>query len=385
MPTMNGLGTTRAARAAARKKVRDVKTTEEKMRSQFDEWLGNPMRLAIHHQAQSLADVSSTLLGRCHDSATELNELKQRVSHIEVTMERLIREQVSTVVGLFREENERAHTDLSRQIAEVSRVDQTLKDMIVREQEARRVDYSAFEESATQRLDNLELAVQDTDESRREILKLKVDFGELCQSETRRETYARHLESVIKDIEERVWPWRPKMDRGNSPVTEERLTRCERSPTPDRSSDRCHSGGPEDRMSARQHSPSPDRMMPRQPFGTEDSGRAGRTMLPESGPMVHKATLCPSTRLPSDGLMSACTSTWPTPPSSRPSSAKHRRVSGVSLASSVKPTSPTSRPSSACFRGRDTGRINQAPVAGSGSAVAKQGRPLSASSTRSIR
>lgn len=224
---------------------------------------------------------------------------------------------------------------------------------------------NAFEQSSNHRLELMEFATKDTEEAREMLSKMRVEFDDFYMSEGQREAYTKYLEAFVKDMEKRVWPWREHMDhrdRSSSPGLEERTALFQdgdpRQPT--------DAATTEDR-------PASPTGIPWLPWPTQGMVKANsRTPTTET-------TLCTSTRPPSDGP-TPCTSAWPTPPTSRPSSAQQR--SSGNLFSSARPTPPSSRPSSAPFRGRgDPGRVNTIP-AGSGSTAVKRVRPSSARSAR---
>lgn len=348
MPLTQGIGTTRNARTTTRKKVRLRQTKEAKWKAQVDAWVGVPTRNALTVQAQSLTDVSSTIISRQHESVREVKALSERVKHLETNMDRMVKEQVSVVMSTFRETNSQALLELEHRITEMSRVDPNLKDKFFEEQEKQKLEHSAFEKSANRRFEAIEAATKDVGETKSTLWELRVDFDEFHRGDSQREAYTQYLEAFVRDMEKRVWPWREHMDRSKSPPAEERMELW-------------------------------------QPTEIQGAG-IGWMPWPTHGPVkaTALASSCPSTRPPSDAP-TPCASVRPTPPTSRPSSAHQNRSMGNVSTQSWRPTPPSSRPSSASYRGRDPGRANQTSVAGSGSIAAKRVRPLSASSARSAR
>merc|ERR1712176_1211540 len=63
-------------------------------------------------------------------------------------------------------------------------------------------------------------------DTQKNVNKLKADFANFASSDEQRESANRRLLVVVKDMEDRIWPWRPNMDRSQSPPPcEERANR----------------------------------------------------------------------------------------------------------------------------------------------------------------
>merc|ERR1712139_257059 len=209
-------------------------------------------------------------------------------------------------IALFRNSYEPALATLKQQHSDLARELGRLKDTVSNENDKQELGLSAFQVGMTRRLEDVEATSRLLPDHHEKIQKLIADFDTWVSCETARETYTRRLEWLVRDMEGRVWPWRPNMDRSNSP--------------------------------------------PR----NEDA--IGQWNFVNFADDVNE--LMPPQ---SSGIMKASpdTSHGPTPPLS------------------ARPTPPTSRPSSARFRGRDPGRANPNPPAATSSAAGRI-RPSSA-------
>jgi hypothetical protein len=217
---------------------------------------------------------------------------------------------------------------IEQRINEVPHEVNELKDKIFDDHERQRQEFVAFESSCARRLKELEQKLSLAKESNNALQTLTLDFENYVNKENTREEYIRRLEAMVADMEKRVWPWRPNMDRSASPPPRE------------------------------------ERMATWQPANADGSARPdwmpwatyGKTMSPTA------STVAPSPPI----------SARPTPPTSRPSSA---RVTGRNRDSSYGNNSAVRRSSNPSA---------QPASSGSGFAAARV-RPSSASSARSVR
>merc|ERR1719353_1703933 len=223
------LSQTREARLKARKATRAKEAREKKLKTQVDSWFGSPLRDAISTQNKNVADVTRLVHATEIDLTNELRSISDRVTDVEASLQKTITDVVHESISSFRWSQEKSMLNLERQYAEASREMRGVKDKVVQlELRAFRDDFSkqALDSSAAQvdlarRIEGLEATTVALEESRFAVEKLMLDFENYSSAESQREAHTRRLEFLIKDMEERLFPWRPRMDRSSSP------TRCE--------------------------------------------------------------------------------------------------------------------------------------------------------------
>jgi hypothetical protein len=187
------------------------------------------------------------------------------------------------------------------------------------------MEFRTYQVNTDRRCEDLEDNVRLNNDARQAVARLTKDFQSFVDLQGQRDAYTRRLELLLKDIEDRVWPWRKKMEK-------------DRSPSP-----------PADGISP---------LATYDPFDRSNSPPPAHGERPEWLPWPPRGP---------------CTSTSRTSP---PTSA------GPSAAPSARPTPPTSRPSSARFRGRDGLGIGGQHASPNTTAIAERtSRPSSARST----
>lgn len=344
----------RAVRTQTRQKARAKIAREQRLKAQVDAWFGKPLRDAVNSQAETVSDVSRHLQVIKTDLAIEVRSVKERVAYLEKHVSKIIAEEIEVVLAPMRINNQQICSNHERKLASLCEDMRHFKDTMAQERDKQKLEFGAFEVSTATRLEDAEHTTRSFQDSKRMLEKLSDDFESYVLNETQREVYTRRLEFVVKDMEARVWPWRPNMDRTDSPPPREDRSpppREDRSPPPR-----------EDRIAAWQVASGLDGQTEASwPAGSQQRGWEEST----------------------EGFIMA--SPGPSPPVS------------------ARPTPPTSRPSSARFRGRDPGHMQAGTAraksaAGSGRAAARprsatrptaqqpgrprSGRPSSATSSR---
>lgn len=243
---------------------------------------------------------------------------KDRIAHFEKNLDKMIKDEVGAALARQWHKDESGRSALERQIQHLSDELSTLKDKVFDSHDASNRAISALQESTSKIHKDMEYHASKLGESRNTLDKLVADVDAYCSNDEQQKTYIQRLELLCKDMEGRVWPWRPNMDRSKSPPPRE-----------------------EEIVTWQQ--------------GNAFGDKTGWLPWPPSGPVKISRNISPGRTPPS--------SVQPTPPSSRPSSARYR---------GREPT--TAR--------RGFSRSDSNPV-GSGCAAVKGARPSSARSQRS--
>lgn len=283
MPTMMALGgapTSRLARTKVRQKVRARKAREDRLRASVETWLGAPLRSKIADLEHTVVDLSEQLQIRLSDSEAQHKKLRDHVQPLEGQVDNALKE-VANAVFSFRNSSDQARfRTIERNIAESNMEVKELREKMVQDAEAQDSQFEDFATKTAQRLADAEVSITHFRHTRAALDDITTRFNDYLAIESERETFMRRYEYLVKDMEARMWPWRPGMDRSESPPPKE------------------------DRESYRN-----------EPFDTRSPWMvwpAGRSL---------KAT--PSTSI---GSYSA----RPTPPTSRPSSARYGRPTSAS-------------------------------------------------------
>jgi len=320
----------RVGRTAARDKVRARVAREEKLKAQVYHWC-NPLKNSVEQQSQSVQEISRAFHSKEVDLMLATQTARDRISDFEKNLEKMIKDEVGAAITRQSMKDESGRSTLERQIVHLSEELSGLKDKVLESQDSNKRAVSALLETTARSHKNIEYYAVKLGESRNMVDKLISDFNAYCSNDHQQKAYIQRLEVLCKDMEGRVWPWRPNMDRDKSPPPrEEEIVSCQQ--------------------------------------GSASGEKTEWVPWPPSGPVKSSRTVSP-------GRSTTASTVQPTPPPSRPSSAQ--------------PSPPSSRPSSARFRGREPAtarlglsRSDSNPV-GSACAVVKVARPSSATAQRS--
>lgn len=323
----------RQQRTQARLRAKTKALRADEHFAKLESAIGAPLRQAIANQTQSIASLEAKVKMQDTDL---MKDMQGRMAHFECDLNKIIRDEVEAAMAPYRKSMEQLRSSLEKQFAALHPEVKHLRISMFQEQDKQKLAVSAIELSIARRLEELELdnATRKTEESKHMLSNLIVDFDNYVGKENERELYTRRLEVLVKDIEQRVWPWRGKRDRSGSP--------------PPMTSDERGTGW----RAMIDGSRSPPLCALEQEINTDDEKKQlqGPSWMP----------------WPTNGIVQAkaspATSHGPTPPPS------------------ARPTPPTSRPSSARFRGRDPGLERRGNLG-----AARPTRPTSAASARSGR
>lgn len=311
----------RAGRTAARNKVRARVAREQRLKDQVQNWC-NPLKNAVDANDRKVQEMSREFNAKEVDLRIATQTAKDTVTNFEKHLEKLIKDEVNAAVTRRLHQDETGLSALHRQFSTLSGDLSLLKDKVLESHEKNKLAISALQDSAAKAHKDIEHNAVKLADARSILDKVAADVDTYCRNDEQQKAYILRLEMLCKDMEGRVWPWRPNMDRSKSPPRYE------------------------DEMVAVPQYNAPGEKNEWLPW-------------PPNGPVKPDKTL---TRTASPAR---------SPPAS------------------VQPTPPSSRPSSARYRGREPAnsklgfsRADSNPV-GSACAVAKGARPSSAQSHRS--
>lgn len=314
-------------RAKARQQARAKASQNEKLKSQIDSWFGIPLRRAVKAIEDSVVEVTKQLAVKEDGIMTDVRDLQDRMKRVDVDLDKTVKEEVVNQMSLVLESNEHSRKILECQVSKVA--------TDLKESEARREkfvdDFITFERNCSASLEDMEHVMKDANESRETLLKLSQDFYEFANNLNQKQVYEQRLEFLVQHMASCAYA--PAAIRCNSPQQKDRSKSLDRNAASTRS----------------------QYVDPNAASWQVKDGKA--EWLP-----------------------------WPTP----------SKQANAPTAGSIRPSPPASRPSSARYRGNrghegDGGaRPVSASSAGSGLAAARGGpntatkpsRPTSASSVR---
>jgi hypothetical protein len=309
----------RVGRAAARERNRKRAAREERLRTQVQTWC-NPLQKEVAAQSLSVQEISRENHGKIVDLMVASKTAIDRITSLENNLEKLIKDEVESVMARrFNKEASNLST-VERQIIHLSEGLAHLREKVLASQEAHKQAVTDLQESAARSRKDIDYNATRLAESSNTLDKLVSEFDIYCRNDEQQKNYIQRLEMLCKDLEARVWPWRPNMDRSKSPPPRE------------------------DELVVWQPSNAVGERAEWMPWPANKEVKAGRPMSP--------------------GRTPPC-SVQPTPPSSRPSSARYR---------GREPTATTTA--------RHGSLKSDSKPVGSATAVAKVARPSSAPSHR---
>lgn len=207
----------RYRRTAARAKARKIAARDERLKRQIHSWFVEPLRNAISANERYIDEAKDRFQSKVENVILEFRKLQHHIQLLENGRDANIKEQVSAVMLTCRTELEEKCSNIERDLNEQSETSKKFMEEFKREQSRLRNDLNALTEKAGKRLNGMENAISDYSGIWTSFHKLEADFSGYVSQENQRETYTKRLEILVKDMEGRNWPWRPNMDRSPSP------------------------------------------------------------------------------------------------------------------------------------------------------------------------
>eukprot|EP00440_Ansanella_granifera_P001454 gb/GFBE01001565.1/.p1 GENE.gb/GFBE01001565.1/~~gb/GFBE01001565.1/.p1 ORF type:complete len:331 (+),score=48.11 gb/GFBE01001565.1/:1-993(+) len=222
------------ARNAARAKAKRERDRLEKLRLQVDEWVGEKIHNCIASNENLLAELTARIEAKENHTAKEYSKLKETIDTLTAGLDGRVQDiAVPIALRTCRMEMEISYSDSQKKLSDQLEV-LTTKVAECREGQAKlRQDLEGFQYSAGVRFAQLEQTATDQRDAKATLQKLEVEFQGYLNEEDKRDAYAHRLEVIVKDLEERTWPWRVRMDRSGSPNGRG----MERSPSPTQGED----------------------------------------------------------------------------------------------------------------------------------------------------
>jgi len=202
-------------RAEARARAAKAKARDAELEAKVEAWFGGKLRAAILANEECLKELTVKVEAQGRQLQDENCKLREAVNVLEKKLDAAIAEHAKPIARM--EEMEKRFSKIDSQLQQKCNALKSAVDDQQTQFTKLRQEYQLFTKSASDRLHILERRVADYPEKKATLQKLKADYDEYVMGEQQRTAYNRRLEFLVKDMEERNWPWRPNMDRSNSP------------------------------------------------------------------------------------------------------------------------------------------------------------------------
>jgi len=150
----------------------------------------------------------------------ECQKMQERIQVLERNRDTMIKDQVKTVLSACQNEVEAVRLNIERTLRDQGDQTKALMERLRHEHDEQKAGLKSFSAAIERRIERIEPIIPDYQETSHTLYKLKQDFETYVNNEREREVFSRRLEILVKDMESRNWPWRPNMDRSPSPPRE---------------------------------------------------------------------------------------------------------------------------------------------------------------------
>eukprot|EP00930_Biecheleria_cincta_P025475 TRINITY_DN18140_c0_g1_i1.p1 TRINITY_DN18140_c0_g1~~TRINITY_DN18140_c0_g1_i1.p1 ORF type:complete len:273 (+),score=51.68 TRINITY_DN18140_c0_g1_i1:67-885(+) len=202
-------------RAQARAKSAKAKAREADLKSKIEAWCGSKLRAAIEANTSLIGDLTARVEAQEALSHQEQQRLDVSMESFQQQLEKLQREQAKP--REIASEAERRANALEQELQQRSEVLRLAQENIQKQLAKLQKDVQSLSEHASNRFKSLELSTSDYPDTKNRLQRLRAEFEGYVRQEDQRAVYNKRLEFLVKDMEDRNWPWRPNMDRSSSP------------------------------------------------------------------------------------------------------------------------------------------------------------------------
>lgn len=202
-------------RAQARAKSAKAKARDADLKSKIESWCGSKLRAAIEANTNLISDLTVRVEAQEALSNQQQHKLDVSVESIEKRLEKILKEQAKPFAIQF--EAEKRSEKLEQEFVKRSEALRSAQEGIQKQLAKLQKDVQTFSQHASTSLKSLELSTSDYPDTKMKLQRLRADFEGYVRQEEQRTVYNKRLEFLVKDMEDRNWPWRPNMDRSNSP------------------------------------------------------------------------------------------------------------------------------------------------------------------------
>lgn len=223
----------REKRTLVRTKARARMAHEEKIKALVDTFC-RPLATTISAQSQSVSDLSLELKRKESDLRSELQKVSERVQRIEQNLPTIIKEEVEVSLAPFRKLESERRMVTENKVHDLSLAATKLTEELTYAMEKLRTDLKNLSEKIPARLEPLEELGSTYAQTKEKLDKLHADYTDYVSKQQDRDARNHMLEMMMKDMEGRLWPWRPNMDRSQSPQHSPRSASPPREPWDER-------------------------------------------------------------------------------------------------------------------------------------------------------
>jgi len=214
------LASSRVARTRARNKLRVKEREEQRLKQQMEEWFGTPLRTAIRNQSQSLEDLNGWFVRKEGELTREVQRVSEKMFNFENRLSQMVREQVDSAMESSRQAQEQRHHAEELKMREMSEDVRRLSEQLLHAYTGLKNDFTKHSTQVNTRLAELGNMETDYHQTKIKLDNLQTELTDYVSKQTERDAVTLHLEAVVKDMADRLWPWRTNMDRSQSPPRE---------------------------------------------------------------------------------------------------------------------------------------------------------------------
>jgi len=202
-------------RAQARAKSAKSKARDADLKSKIESWCGSKLRAAIEVNTNLIGDLTARVAAQEALSHQEQQQLDVSMKSFGEKLETLLKEQAKPFDRAA--EAERRADALEHELQQRSEVLRSAQEGIEKQLAKLKNEVQTFSGHASSCLKSLEFSTSDYPDTKIKLQRLRTEFEGYVRQEEQRTVYNKRLEFLVKDMEDRNWPWRPNMDRSNSP------------------------------------------------------------------------------------------------------------------------------------------------------------------------
>lgn len=202
-------------RAQARAKSAKAKARDADLKSKIESWCGSKLRATIEVNTNLISDLTARVAAQEALSHQEQQKLDVSMKSFGEKLEKLLKEQAKPFDRPA--EAERRADALEHELQQRCAVLRSVQEGIEKQLAELKKEVQTFSGNASSRLKSLEFSTSDYPDTKIKLQRLRAEFEGYVRQEEQRTVYNKRLEFLVKDMEDRNWPWRPNMDRSNSP------------------------------------------------------------------------------------------------------------------------------------------------------------------------
>lgn len=213
---MSTVVSSRDRRTRARNKVRAKIAQEERMKH-IAESCCKPLNIELINQGKRVQDINDQFSSKESELRGEVQKTVERVLAFETNLVATVKAEVERALVPHRKFQDERMINMDIKVNENTRLLGKVNYELPKSFASMKSEFETFASHESIRLESLEKAAKEQREAKRKLDKLHDDYTEYVKQQVDRDARTHVLEAMMKDMEGRLWPWRPNMDRSPSP------------------------------------------------------------------------------------------------------------------------------------------------------------------------